>query len=496
MIRYCLFLILVFALITLSGCKSAFTDVSAEPEKTEVKSSQPQQPIIVDGKQTSYADLVEKVTPAVVDIKVEVKTKKQPQMQQQDFPFQLPFPMPQEPQGRQRPKQGAGSGVIVSADGYVLTNNHVVEDADKIIVEMSNNKEFTAKVIGNDPPSDLAVLKIEGENFPHLGFGDSEKVRVGDVVLAIGNPLGIGQTVTQGIISAKNRRTNLGGGVSFEDFLQTDAPINRGNSGGALVNLNGELIGINSQILSTTGGSIGIGFAIPSNMAKDITEQLSKDGKVKRGMLGIGIQDLNEELAESLDMKGQKGVLVNNVTEGSAAEKAGVKRNDVITAINGEKVEDGNTLRNKVAAAKPGSEIKLTFLRDGKEQEVTAKLDEFNLEKAQNSIGQGQGEEKSEGKAGENGKLGLSLQPLTSDIAKKLDLPATTKGVVVTDVDPDGAAAEKDIQQGDVIMEINGKTVESLDDVQNALANSGDKAVRLLINRKGQTVFFTIKPKQ
>jgi Do/DeqQ family serine protease len=495
MIKYSSFLILVFTLFALSGCKSPIIDYTSENQKTEEK-SQSQQPIVVDGNRTSYADVVEKVTPAVVNIKVEVKAKKQPQMQQQDFPFPFPFPQQQQPQGRQRPQIGAGSGIIMSADGTVLTNNHVVEDADKIIVEMSDKKEYTAKVVGTDPPSDLAVLKIEGKDFPFLSFGDSEKVRVGDVVLAIGNPLGIGQTVTQGIISAKNRRTNLGGGVSFEDFLQTDAPINRGNSGGALVNLNGELIGINSQILSTTGGSIGIGFAIPSSMAKDIMEQLSKDGKVQRGMLGIGIQDLTEELAESLDMKGQKGVLVNNVTEGSAAEKAGIKKGDVITAINDEKVVDGNSLRNKVAATKPGSEMKLTVLRDGKQQEVTAKLDEYSLEKAKNSVGQGNDGEDSEEKAKSNGKLGLSLQPLTSEIAKHLGLPATIKGLVVTEIDPEGAAAEKDIQQGDVITEINGKSVETLEDVQTALEGSGDKAVRLLLNRKGGQTYITVKPKQ
>ncbi len=492
--KFLMLLVLIFP-IFITSCKPSYLENSDNPLQSDAKSSQPQQPLVVDGNRTSYADVVEKVSPAVVNIIVQEKAKKQAQMSPQDFPFPFGNQQPQPPQGRQRPREGAGSGVIMSADGTVLTNNHVVDGATKITVEMADKKTYEAKVIGTDPPSDLAVLKIEGKEFPFIGFGDSEKVRVGDVVLAIGNPLGIGQTVTQGIISAKGRRTNLGGTVSSEDFLQTDAPINRGNSGGALVNLNGELIGINSQILSTTGGSIGIGFAIPSNMAKDIMGQLSTDGKVQRGMLGIGIQDLTEELAESMDLKGQKGVLVNKITEGSAAEKAGIKEGDVITAINGEKVEDGNSLRNKVAGTKPGSEIKLKLFRDGKEQELTAKLDEFTVEKAKNSVGQGN-EDSEPNEASSNGKLGLSLQPLSAEINKELELPTGTKGVVVTDVDPDGAAAEKDIQKGDVILKINGQSVESLSDVQSTLEKSGDKSILLLISRKGQTVFITVKPKQ
>ena len=273
--------------------------------------------------------------------------------------------------------------MIVSADGTILTNNHVVEDATKITVEMNNGKTYDAKVVGTDPPSDLAVLKIEAENLPFLTLGNSDNVRVGDIVLAIGNPLGIGQTVTAGIISAKGRRTGISDG-SFEDFLQTDAPINRGNSGGALVNLNGELIGINSQILSggASGGNIGIGFSIPSNMAKSVMEQLVQNGKVRRGMLGINIQNINADLAQGLGLKDSKGVLVSNVRAGSAADKAGIKRGDVVTAINGEMVEDANVLRNKVAGTLPGNEIKVKITRDGGEQEVTAVLEELSVETA------------------------------------------------------------------------------------------------------------------
>jgi S1-C subfamily serine protease len=281
---------------------------------------------------------------------------------------------------------------------------------------------------------------------------------------------------------------------SFEDFLQIDAPINRGNSGGALVSLNGELIGINSQILSPSGGNIGIGFSIPSNMAKSVMEQLLKDGKVRRGQLGVGIQTITEELAKSLDLKETKGVIVGSVKAGSAAEKAGVKRGDVITAINGEKIDDGNTLRNKIAQTAPGTEISLTVLRDGKEVELQAKLDEFSPETANNEGGEGNKEFSNP--ANQNGKLGLSLQPVTPEIIKRLELPADTKGLVVTDVDPEGAAAAEGIIKGDVILEINRQTIESFEDVQTALDKAGDRPSLLLIARRGQTVFVTVEPKK
>jgi Do/DeqQ family serine protease len=449
---------------------------------------------------TSYADVVDKTSPAVVRIEADHKAK--PQAQQQapfgdDFFRQFGLPSPQQPKAQGPPpvERGLGSGVIVSADGTILTNNHVVEGADKITVQIGNNKTFEAKIIGTDRPSDLAVIKIEAQNMPYLNLGNSDQVRVGDIVLAIGNPLGIGQTVTGGIISAKGRRTGLSDG-SFEDFLQTDAPINRGNSGGALVNLNGELIGINSQILSpggASGGNIGIGFSIPSNMAKSVMEQLLKDGKVHRGMLGINIQNITQDMAEALDLKDTSGVLVGGVRTGSSAEKAGLKVEDVITAINGEKIEDSNVLRNKVAGTPPGSDIKLTIMRDGKEQELTAKLDEFDTETAKKSDSDDDG--KGEEKSGESGKLGLSLQPLTPSIAKELELPAGTEGMVITEVDPGGVSAEAGLARGDVILKINRKPVKSAEDVQTALNDAGSKPVLLLVARKNQTSYLTIRPR-
>ncbi len=482
---------LVFGVIVFSSCSTGyFTQPKAEQKEVKEKPKTAPQPVVVDGIRTSYADLVEKTSPAVVQISV-VKNEKSKKKNSnlEDFFKNSPFQMPR--QQRQRPVQGFGSGVIVNKDGTILTNHHVIEDSEKITVKMNDNNTFEAKVVGSDPPSDLAVIKIEGEDLPFLELGDSDEVRIGDIVLAIGNPLGIGQSVTSGIISAKGRRTGMSDG-SFEDFLQTDAPINRGNSGGALINLKGELIGINSQILSTSGGSIGIGFSIPSNMAKSVMEQLIENGKVRRGMLGVTIQDITSDVAKSLDLEDTKGVLVNNVMKGGAADKAGIKRGDILTAINGEEVPDGNSLRNKVASTKPGTEIKLTYLRDGKKDEINIKLGEFN----RTGDAPASTEEKNDEKeSSESGKLGLSLQKLTPEIAKQLNIPSEVKGLVVTAVAPDGAAAEKGIMRGDVILEINRQMVESLNDVESAIEKSGDKPILLLISRRGQTSFIPVQPK-
>jgi serine protease Do len=494
------FLALVLFVSLFSGCKSGFfsgQETSSSLTQNQSSNAAPPAPIVVDGVRQSYADVVEKTSPAVVTIDAEQKSKAN--VSAQDNPL-LDDPQPREffknlPQQQQRPQiqRGIGSGVIVSADGTILTNFHVVNGAEKITVTMNNNNTFTAKIVGSDRASDLAVLKIESENLPFLNLGNSDNVRIGDIVLAIGNPLGIGQTVTAGIISAKGRYTGLSDG-SFEDFLQTDAPINRGNSGGALVNLSGELIGINSQIASEQGGgNIGIGFSIPSNMAKSVMEQLVQNGKVRRGRLGVVLQPMTAAIAEQFDIKDKKGVLINQIQPDSAAEKAGIKRGDVIVAINGERVEDPNTLRNKVAGTLPGTEIKVTVLRDGKEQDFTAKLDELETEnaKAENPNGD---ERKDGDNSSQNGKLGLSLQPTTPELLKQLRLPADTKGLIVSEVDESGAAAEEGVERGDVILEINKKPVGTIDDVQSALTQAGDRPVLLLISRKGRTVYLTVTP--
>lgn len=485
-------LLLIFTLGSValgSSCATGLFGSEAVPPIPDQPPA-PQAPLVVDGVRTSYADVVERTSGAVVRIEAELRNRPQAQAPQGQNPLEDFFrQMPQQRPG-QRPQleRGMGSGVMVSADGTILTNAHVIEGAERITVLLNDNKSFEAKVVGTDKPSDLAVLKIEAQNMPFLTLGNSDSVRVGDIVLAIGNPLGIGQTVTAGIISAKGRRTGLSDG-SFEDFLQTDAPINRGNSGGALVNLNAELIGINSQILSTSGGSIGIGFSIPTNMAKSVMEQLLANGKVRRGMLGVNIQNITEETAQALELKERTGVLVSNVRAGSSAEKAGVKRGDIITAINSEKIDDGNVLRNKVAGTLPGAEMKLTVLREGQPVELTATLDEFDTETTGNTPpGANPGEAKPA-----NGKLGLTLQPITPQVAKELGLTNENEGVIVTAVDEGGAGGEAGIAKGDVILEVNRRTVGSVESVQAALDGAGDRPILLLMNRRGQTVYLTVR---
>jgi serine protease Do len=499
-------IILVLSLfgILFSGCqRGGQSQLFPNTQQTETATLAPssQAPIVLaDGIRASYADIVERVAPAVVNIAARRRNARAPQQQTnplledprfRDFFDQLPRG------GQQNPvERGVGSGVIINSDGTVLTNHHVVEGADDIEVELVDKRTFKAKIVGSDQASDLAVLKVEGNNLSALTLGDSDKVRVGDVVLALGNPLGIGQTVTAGIISAKGRRTGIGSG-SFEDFLQTDAPINRGNSGGALINLTGELIGINSQILSpggATGGNIGIGFAIPSNMAKGVLEQLVKNGKVTRGQLGVVIRDIDADLAASLNLKETRGAIALEVQPNSAAARAGLQRYDVITALNGERIEDGNQLRNRIAATQPGSEVTLTVLRDGREQQIKATLSELQPQTASNA--DENSPQNPRAPSGEqSGKLGLGLQPLTPELASRLNIQAT-KGLVVTEVDPDGPAADAQIAPQDVILEINRQPVGTFEEVQNALAKTGDSPVLLLLQRRGQTIFLTVRPRR
>jgi len=332
----------------------------------------------------------------------------------------------------------------------------------------------------------LAVLKVSAGGLPVLQPGDSDKVRVGDVALAVGNPLGIGESVTAGIISAKGRDTGLSSG-SFQDFLQTDAPINQGNSGGALVNTRGELIGINSQIVSPSGGNIGIGFAIPSNMAKNVMNQLIGKGKVQRAMLGAGIQPVTSDLAASLGLKEARGVVISSLTSGGPAEKAGLKTGDVILKLNGKEVNDSNVLRNEIASQSPGTEVTLTLQRNGNQQDVRVRLGELTPQTARAQEDQGGGAGN-----GERGKLGLTLAPLTPDLAAQVGVPRDLKGVVVESVDPDGPAAEAGVQAGDVIQEVNRQPVRSVADVRNALDKSGNRPPLLLVNRGGQTVFVPV----
>jgi serine protease Do len=490
--------ILLTAALTVSaigaGCSASWLTGGDMPNVQAPAAPPP--PIVVDGVRTSYADVVEKTAAAVVRIEAEARNERQqaPQGRSPLEDFFRQFPGPGGGGQGPRVERGMGSGVIVSADGTLLTNAHVIDGAQTIRVLTNDNRSYDAKLVGIDKPSDLAVLKIDAQNTPFLTLGNSDSVRVGDIVLAIGNPLGIGQTVTAGIISAKGRRTGLSDG-SFEDFLQTDAPINRGNSGGALVNLSGELIGINSQILSPpgSGGNIGIGFSIPSNMAKSVMDQLLESGRVRRGMLGVNIQNITGDTAQALDLPEASGVLVSNVRAGSAADKAGVKRGDIITAINGEKIDDGNVLRNKIAGTLPGSDVRISILRDGGNIELTAKLDEFDTETAA-------AQPESQGPGGEQnaqpaGRLGVTLQPVNPQLARQFGTGDEKEGLVVTDLDQAGAAADAGIARGDIILEVNRQPVTTPEAVESAIQAAGNRPVLLLVSRKGTTVFLTVRPR-
>lgn len=468
---------------------------------------------------TGFSAVAKAVTPAVVVI----RTQSRAQSQQNPFfsnPFEdlfpddedgipqprrrVPSPSPNAPKGKEKKgtlvPSGVGSGVIVTQDGYILTNNHVVDGAEKVEVELTDKRIFKATVIGTDAPSDIAVLKLDATGLPTVPLGDSNQTEVGDIVLAVGNPLGVGQTVTMGIISAKGRSTTSGlGRQSYEDFIQTDAPINRGNSGGALVNLKGELVGIPSQILSPSGGSIGIGFAIPTNMARRVMEQLVAGGKVKRGMLGVVIGPIDTDMAEQFGYKGSTGVLVQEVTPNLGAEKAGIKHGDIITEFEGHKISDSNEFRNLVANIQPGSSVKLKIWRDGTEREVTAKLvDAADSQKTLASNESGNGE-KGETSVTEGVLSGVKVENLTPELAQRLNMNGALKGVVVTAVDEDSAAASA-LRRGDVIIEVNRQAVSNVAEFNAAARRVGNKKALLYVQQqRGGTSrggFITIAPQE
>ena len=460
-----------------------------------------------------FADIVKKVTPAVVNISVTGGESarrpggpRRPPLPPGPFGGPTEGPPGEEPPGMEppplpgppgRPDQSAGSGVILDSNGFIVTNNHVVENATQITVTLSDKREFPAKVVGTDPKSDLAVVKIEAENLPSLKWADYDKLQVGDVVLAVGSPFGLSSTVTLGIISALGRG-NVGI-ADYEDFIQTDAAINPGNSGGALVNLNGELIGINTAIFSRTGGSEGIGFAIPSSIALDIVDSLVKTGKVVRGWMGIAIQEITPALAKSFKLPEQRktGVLISDVNEEGPSAKAGLKRGDVIVGFDEKEIQNVSQLRNMVARTLVGRSARVKVLRDGKEQLVAVKIGERPPDEMLARREPPAAVPAPEGvKPPDNVLASLRVQALDTATMSQLNLPSKTTGVIINHVEAGSSAEAAGLQRGDVIQEVNREVIKSLEDYQKASAKiKKEEMVVLLLSRQGNNLFVAVNPK-
>jgi serine protease Do len=441
---------------------------------------------------TGFAPVVKGVLPDVVNISTSkvVKASDHPDMEN-GMPEGMP-PFFQQFFGQQfgpnsenrsmRPhdqrEDSLGSGVIVSPDGYILTNNHVIDGATDVRVTLADKRQLKATVVGTDPKTDIAVLKVEGSGYPAITIGDSSKVQVGDYALAIGDPFGVGQTVTMGIISALNRG-NLGI-EDYEDFIQTDAPINPGNSGGALVNDRGELVGINTAILSHgSGGNEGIGFAIPINMARSVMSQILDHGKVNRAYLGIMIQDITPGISKAMNLKDMKGVLVGDVSPTGPAQKSGVQRGDVILELNGKPMGDSRELRNTISMMDPNATVSLKLMRNGSPTDVSVKLGELPNDKEQTKTVEGSSEQALDG---------VTVENLDAESARQLGLPAATAGVVVTDINPSSPLASAGLRRGDVIQEVNHQPVKNVAQLEEAVRKAGKNPL-LLVNRKGSTLF-------
>ncbi|HUT31139.1 MAG TPA: DegQ family serine endoprotease [Sedimentisphaerales bacterium] len=436
----------------------------------------------------AFAGIAEKASPAVVSIKANQQVS-QEYSGAPDWPsgdpfgddfwerfFGRPYRYKRSPQPKAlRPVEG--SGFIVSSDGYILTNNHVVQDAEDITVTLRDGREFKAKTIGTDPQNEVAVIKIDSEKLPVLELADSDKLEVGEWVIAIGNPFGLSHTVTQGIVSAKGR-SNIRL-ASYEDYIQTDAAINPGNSGGPLINLSGEVVGINTAIIGP-GGNIGIGFAIPINMAKFSYTQLIEGGKVVRGALGIQIDDLDADLAKSLGVKETKGVVIGQVSKNSAAEKAGLERYDVIVELNGDKIESANELRNKVAMLKPGTKAKIVVVRKGERKTIYAELGDSTEELKAFAT-----------PAERLEQLGLAVQNLTDDLARRYGYEGLS-GVIVTQVKSDSEAARKGIEPGMLIMEVDQQPMRNTKDFDEAINKAAEKGQALLLITDGRFSYLAV----
>jgi serine protease Do len=437
-----------------------------------------------------YSRVVKEVLPAVVNISSSRVTKQETsgmQGQPSMDPFfrqffgdegSRRFNIPKD-----RREKSLGSGVIVSPEGYVLTNNHVVDHATEITVTLRDRREMKAQVVGTDPRTDIAVLKIDGTNFPYVTLGDSSKVLVGDIALAIGDPFGVGQTVTSGIVSAMGRG-NLGI-EEVEDFIQTDAPINPGNSGGALIDDEGHLIGINTAIISgNSGGNQGIGFAVPVNLARHVMDQILKNGKVERAYLGILPQDVTPAMAKAFGAKEAKGAVVGEITANSPAANSDLKQGDIVLQVNGKAIDDANQLRLEIGMLSPGSTVNLNVLRDGKPQQVMVKMGDFPSKEEQASLNT---------KGTDSALEGVSVENLTPETVREMKLAPETKGVVVADLDPSSHAADAGLHTGDVIQQVNRQPVKNVQDFDHAMASvKKDDPTLLLVNRAGNTMFVAV----
>jgi len=421
-----------------------------------------------------FSDLAEKVSPAVLSITSERIEKRR--VIGFDSPFDdfwdRFFDIPKDREQEYR-SMARGTGFFISPDGYIITNNHLVENAVKVEVTSLQEKTFQAKIIGNDPETDLALLKVNENNLPYVELGNSDELQVGEWVLAIGNPLGLTHTVTAGIVSAKGRNfPGLNQKQPYQDFIQTDAAINRGNSGGPLVNMSGKVVGINSIIFSPSGGNIGIGFAISSNLAKSIVEKLKEKGRVIRGYLGVGVYPITQEYVKLLNLKSSNGAVINNVEPGSPADKAGLKRYDVITEIDGKTVKDGSDLQFKIAEIAPGTKVNLTIIRDGKEKTIPVKIGE-----KESSV-----EKEPASSAGKD--IGLKVQEMTSSLARRYGYE-TEEGLIITEVERYSEADRKGLETGDIILEVNRQEVNRINDLERILdrLNPGDPLL-LLVRRE------------
>ncbi len=463
------------------------------PAKSQISSKSVE---ILTQLSDAQSEVAAAATPSVVNISTTrvIKSSEEMPLDLFDDPFFRrffgdEFRHPNVP--KEHKEQSLGSGVIVSEDGYIITNNHVIEKAQEIKVLLSNKKDYKAKLIGADPKTDIAVIKIDVKGLTALPWGDSNKLKVGEIVFAIGNPFGLNQTVTRGVISAVGR-ANVGI-ADYEDFIQTDASINPGNSGGALVNVRGELIGINTAILSRTGGYQGIGFAVPSSMAKQVMDSLLKYKKVVRGWLGVSIQEVTSDLADEFGVKDLKGALVSSVMKGSPAEKTGIRQGDVILQYNGKLVEDTGHLRNMVSQTPIGTTVKVKLFRKKKEVEVEVVISELPNKLAEATLREGESEENNEGES--SALAGLGVRELTPDLARHFGLEENEKGVVVVKVDPSGRLFEAGIRPGDILLQINQRNITSLDEYKIIIQKiKAKERLLLLIQRKGQDLFVTVRP--